>query len=375
MKKLSFVFIVVVIVLVLLLIGSFSGKEQSSEVFETSEPLKTMPVRTVRLESGVFEETIELGCVISGWREVQVVSEAGGRVISCSATRGDRVQRGDTLLVFDDELPGCAMIEAEAGLEKASATAGMALRELERQKTLLSGANTSRTMYESAETAARGAQAGLSMAESGVARAERALRETRVASPFSGILDGMIPVVGMYLPPGQPLMTIIQDDPVKCLAGASAPDAVRLKKGMKAVLSVTAFPGTEFDGEVVAVGARSEPGSGAYTIEMKFSNRDGELKSGMAGSVSIIRRVLAGVKLVPAGVITSGESGSFIWTVDNGSSRRIGISELGRDRRRVAVECELEEGAPVVVVGHENLSSGMPVSVQPEKRRAGDVTR
>ncbi len=378
MKKLFFIIAVAVVVLLFIAIGSFKGKEspaEDPEITETSKPSKATPVRVIPLEPGDLNETTDLGCILSGWKEVPVVSEAGGRVVSCFVKRGDRVMAGDTLIIFDDELPRCALIEAEAGLEEASAGAEMAAREFERQETLLFGANTSRAMYESAETAARGARAALALAGSGVTRAKRILRETRVTSPFNGILDGLIPPEGMYLPPGQPLLTVIQDDPVKCYAGAAASGAVRIEKGMTAVLSVTAFPGEEFFGEVVAVGARSEPGSGAYPIEMKFSNRDGRLKSGMAGSVSIIRRVLNDVKLVPTEAIVSEDGFFFVWSIENDCARRVAVNELGRSRERVAIECGMEEGAPVIVVGHEFLFDGMPVSIQSEKRRTENVTR
>ena len=365
MKKRIFinvVFVLVLIIIVLSLLSCAGGKEEA-DVVADSEDTSGTPVMTGKLEYGDLIERINLGCTLRGWREMQLVSEAGGRVVEVNVKPGDRIEEGDLLLKIDDEIPLCALEEAKAGLAEAHAREALAASELDRQAKLFEGANTSEARLEAAESDYRMTVAARDFASTGVKRAERLLRETEVRSPFRGVVAGAVPEVYMYLPPGQPLMTVIMDDPIKAIAGVSEKEVTRITPGQEVDLTVNAYQDAVFGGSVSSVGSKSAPGSGVFQVEIKVDNSEALLKSGMSGTVSIGWRVHERVGMVPDNAIKYINREPHIWSVESSRARATEVSVLGSELGKTAIEGSLTASTEIIVIGNEFLVEGDSVVV------------
>ena len=97
---------------------SCAPQEENSDSGGTAAPgvdtVRAVPVRARVVQPEYVEEAIEVTGVIAPHRAVDVVAEAGGRLIRVPAAVGHRVTAGDTLAVIDDRVAASRLEHAEA---------------------------------------------------------------------------------------------------------------------------------------------------------------------------------------------------------------------------------------------------------------------
>ncbi|MGQ9732775.1 MAG: efflux RND transporter periplasmic adaptor subunit [Candidatus Zipacnadales bacterium] len=149
------------------------------------------PVSVITAMRGPIRDIIRVTGTVVALREVDVVPEASGRVLSVHADVGDRVTKGSLLLRFDTDLMATQARQAEAGVELAKArlmqakdtasltgqTTGITVEQAEKQ------VEQARTQLAKAETAAQTTETtvnnNIAQAQLAVQSAETQLAEVR----------------------------------------------------------------------------------------------------------------------------------------------------------------------------------------------------
>ena len=176
---------------------------------------------------------------------------------------------------------------ARSGIDQALANADKAQKDLERIRALVVQKMVSPQALDSAEAAARAAQAqvrtsrdnaasaGEQVTASGAAlraaiakvEAARAARDfaanqladTRILAPVSGFVSNKSVVAGQLVQAGQPMLSLVPLDEVWVIANLKETDMNRIKVGDKAELEVDAYGGMKVPGEVESI----SPATGA----------------------------------------------------------------------------------------------------------------
>jgi ABC exporter DevB family membrane fusion protein len=113
----------------------------------------------------------------------------------------------------------------------------------------------------------KAAQQSLALAEKGtgvdslarqVEIAELKLRQTKIASPITGIVLGVHTHPGEVVPQ-QPLLQIANLDRLVCVAEVEVGDVAELQPGQKAAIRCRAFPGVALEGTIDRVGNQAAP--------------------------------------------------------------------------------------------------------------------
>lgn len=122
----------------------------------------------------------------------------GGRVIGINAREGDRVKKGDILVVLDHQI-------VEAHMERAKAKADLAQHELHRISELVAQQGLPTKELDNAKANAEITQAELKLAKV-------ALENSTIKSPIDGIVVQKVTEEGNIVEPGQTLLTICDID-------------------------------------------------------------------------------------------------------------------------------------------------------------------
>jgi HlyD family secretion protein len=117
-----------------------------------------------------------------------------------------------------------------------------------------------RTDYEVQQAAVRAAEHQVEQAVADVDRSKDDLDKTRVIAPMSGVVvrrsveEGEVAVIGTMNNPGTVLLTIADLSIMEAELEVDETDIGNIRLGQKTMVTVDAFPGKKFEGEVTEIG-------------------------------------------------------------------------------------------------------------------------
>jgi membrane fusion protein, multidrug efflux system len=294
-------------------------------------------------------------------RKVRLSPEVPGRVVHRAVDRGSAVRKGDVLMRLDDTRIGLEAERARVAVQAAEHQATFAAAELARAESL--GDALSPQAVDQARHGEEMARVGLAQARIVEQTAARALADTRVRAPFSGVIADRYADVGDTVAPGVPLFVLVSVDPVLVRVGVSAAEAARLEAGAAARVVLPDLGGAEATGELLTVGQMPDPITGTYPADFRLPNPDRDLREGMVARVRPDIPDLA-VLQVPRQALVEHDGAPAVFVID-GALARVRPVRLGRQGpERAEVVDGLEPGEEVVVQGQFALTDGMPVDVE-----------
>ena len=312
----------------------------------------------------------------------RLASPVEGRVMTVGVRIGDRVQRGQTLVLLQSTTGSAAradLVKAEADLASKRAALAYARSARERAERLLAakaGAkqdlDRSRADEELATSAFTAAEAELTRARAtadhlGVSADSD---EVHLRSPLQGIVIARDAVPGMVVAPGGALVTVT--DASRLWLEVAAPDgsADTLRPGGRVRFTVPALPKEAFEARIENVGGSLDPQTRALPVRGAVDNRSGRLRPNMFTTVQLESGAETQAFAVPdtAVVLVDEKPVVFVATPDPGGGARFERRsvQLGRkDGARTLVTGGVHPGENVVVEGAFAIKSQFERSKMP----------
>jgi len=268
-------------------------------------------------ETGRVETTVantRAGSV-SACRRAKLATPLGGRIEKLTVREGDRVNKGQLLLVlWNDDLVARERVAREQ-LDSASARgreacllADNAAREAARTRQLRDKGFVSEDRVDRAESEAKSRRAGCDSARAQAKEAEARITASRadtartvMLAPFAGIVAEVNGEVGEYLtpsPPGIPTLPaidLIDDSCLYVTAPIDEVDAAQLKLGMPGRITLDAYRGKHFQGKVRRIAPyvlAIEKQARTVEVEVAFDS-PGEVRHLLVGYSADIEIVVA----------------------------------------------------------------------------------
>jgi cobalt-zinc-cadmium efflux system membrane fusion protein len=255
----------------------------------------------------------------------QVFPPYQGRIVRLYAKIGDNVTRGQVL--FTIESPD--LIQAESSLIAAAGVLELTTHALERAKQLyavqgiaekdLQQASSDQQTAEGALKAARDAVRVFGKSQPEIDR----MVKTRtidpylvVPSPIGGRITARSAAPGDFVQPGNvPAPYSVADiSRVWMNAGVIESDMPLVRKGQHIRVTVMAFPGRVFDGEISTVGATVDPQLHRGLVRAEIDDPKHELLPGMFASFVIVTGEPVSAAAVPLdGVVREGDGTMTVW--------------------------------------------------------------
>jgi membrane fusion protein (multidrug efflux system) len=230
------------------------------------------------------------------------------------------------------------------------------------------------------------AQAGVALAEAGVAAARLDLEWTRVGAPIAGITGLKALSEGSLVSPGTLLTTITQTDPIHIRFALPEGDAA-LQRAARQAMSEAKEKGRAGDdnghrrtailrlpdggeyphpGEVDFTDTSIDPRTGSITARAVFANPEGRIMPGQFVRLTMVTRHFEEIMALPEEAIAQGRNGSQVFVVEEGNKVGVRPVELGavKDGRQIVLSGISDEDR-VIVRGLNNLREGMPVQPRP----------
>ncbi len=345
-------------------------------------------VSGVALEMARFEEAPILyeavGTVRSATASI-LNAQLGGTVREIRVKLGDRVKRGQILAILDDRSPRAqlgiteagveesaqALVEANRGLEAATAQRKLAETTLHRYQDLLAknslsqqefdeaNAHYQATVANEAALAAKIKQVEARQRQAGAARdsATTSLDYATIVSPLDGIVTAKSVDSGTVVMPGMPILTV--EDPGHYRLEASFPEELLAKVHLGDRVRVSIGSG-EVDGRVEEIVPSTDASTRTVTVKVSLPANCG-CRSGEYGKAAFPLDREKRLTVSRSALLEQGElEGLFVVDPQNNVQYRLvksGKSQGGR----VEILSGVSEGDRVATSGIDQLRDGMRV--------------
>lgn len=350
--KLPAIFLLLLVILVIGLFGRIKTESERIKAEKLASIKSERPlVNVVVLEVAkrTIRDRIELPGVVEPRVELEILAEVRGKVEKVAVKEGDYVKRGDLIASIDKR-------DYENALASASASYGLAAKNLERiedlyAKALVSRAELDRALSEAARL------------EATAKTAELNLQRCSIKAPFSGTINRLDAKKGLLLNVGEPVAIILDISSVKVSVGIPESDVDAVRKLTDFEATIDALDGKTIKGKKIFLS--KSPGSRAWLYELQLSvdNPGEEILPGMFARVDIVKEeVMDGVS-VPLYAVVNRDDKNFVF-VENGGVAQARMVELGIvEGWLVQITKGLEPGERVVVVGQRSLDEGQGLNV------------
>jgi membrane fusion protein (multidrug efflux system) len=324
-------------------------------------------LRAVRIERVVrqpVQARAEIAGVLEARRVVQLFSETRGPVLEVGAESLDRVEPGQVLVQVDPLQAVVAVERAEAMVARSRSQLALARSNLERLKGLSKRGVASDADLEDGQSGANVAAASVREARAELTRARDELANKTIAAPFAGVLRGFEVETGEYVSEGERLGELLDLGAARATVGLTDLEVVAVRAGEAVEARVPAWPGEQFPGRILRVGAASDLETKKFPVEVELPNDEGRLLPGMVASIALVLGTPEPRTVIPREAAIEEFGLRYVWVAEREEDglvvhrRRVGVRVLPFQPARLEVLSGLEAGESIVVSGARDLREG-----------------
>ena len=385
-----------------------------SVAFVSRDVVFGKPVEAYEAVRGDLVQTVVASGRIITPRRVSIGAVITERVTRIPVEEGQRVRRGDVLIVLDDrderaalEQARAAVAQAEArmrqmqevglpaaqqSLVQAQANAVQARAQLERMKALRDRNYVAQSQVDDAQRAADVAESqlrasqiqvqtnsssgsdyavartALEQARANLLAAQAKLEQTVIHAPADGVLIGRSVEPGNVVQPGKELMALAPAGETQVDVMIDERQLSRLALGQKALGSADAFPDRRFAAELVYINPAVDPLRGSVEVKLKVPDPPSYLVQDMTASVDIEVARRADTVYVPTETVRDA-NGTQPWVLAIRGFRAVRQPvKLGlRGDRRIEILDGVEAGDELIPATNGVVKAGQRVrAVSPQ---------
>jgi cobalt-zinc-cadmium efflux system membrane fusion protein len=287
-------------------------------------------------------------------RTATVVPQLSGRVIDLKVRLGDRVAKGEALVVIDSADLAQAYDDYDKAADAFKLTQKNLGRQTEQSKIgVASDRDLDQARSDNAQAEAELVRTRAHLNVLGAPADSRGpARQLIVRAPFSGSVTSLsVAQDTMINDPTAPLMTIADLSTVWITALVAEKDIGSVAKDQDAEVNLVAYPERALHGKVLFMSDVVEPDSRRNKIRIAFANRDYTLKPNMFASVTLVGASQTQVVLPSSSLLMNNDRTSVFVATAPWTFERRSVDPLLEEGPSVAIRSGVQPGEQVVVKG------------------------
>lgn len=246
------------------MIHSFLSKMRPPPATVTAEPART---------EKWIERLAAIG-TLTAFNGVDVASQVAGVITEIPLESGENVAQGGKLVQLDIAVELADLASSRATLHEAEVTYQRQVELMQKKVTSEANLDTARAKRDITSAAVR--------------RIEALIAQKAILAPFAGRLGIRKVNKGQYVSPGMALVSLQALDPIRVDFPMPEQAIGKLRVGQTIELTVDAFPGQVFKGEIETLDARVAQETRTLLVRGNLPNKDRRLLPGMFANVSVL---------------------------------------------------------------------------------------
>lgn len=324
-----------------------------SEAAASPEPVaETEPEQKFKVQTAVFKaqnraQDIVLRGRTDSNRTVQLMAETTGSVVDLYKSKGERVAKGDRIARLSLQDREARRLEAVALVRQ---------REIEYN----AAATLAEKGYRS-ETSVAAAEALLDAARASLKRMKVEIDQLTIRAPFDGTISVRHVQLGAFLGIGDPVITLVDQDPILIVGNVSEREVGRIVLGSTA--SATLVDGREVEGTIGFISPTADEATRTFRVEVRVPNPDRSIRDGITAEI----RLAAGeapAHLISPAILTLNDAGEvgvrMLDSTNKTHFRPVNILSEGPNGVWVT---GLPSSVHLIVVGQEFVEDGQIVEI------------
>ncbi len=360
LRRMLFMLGAVVVVAAILAALKFNSIYQQIQQFQAPKPAIDVEAEVARRMD--WQSRLPAIGTLKASQGIDLSVEIAGTITDVQFQSGEKVSKGQAIVLLDSEMEQASLVSAEADLS-------LARLEFQRARSLLDRQAISRSEYDRLNAQSQ-------KAEASVAQLRASLAKKRILAPFSGTIGIRQVDVGDYIAAGTPIATLQDLSTLYVDFFLAEQHVPLLALGQKVQLRVAAYPDERFEGVISALNPKVETTTRNVQVRAELANPDGRLLPGMFADLQVLLPTENAQVVVPETAITYTLYGNSVLLVTEGTppegvnrdepylvvERRFVTTGERRDGLVVVLD-GLEGGEQVITAGQLKLDSGTHVAI------------
>jgi RND family efflux transporter MFP subunit len=361
------------------------GAKKASGVGEDAQAENAPNVATLNpADVAVAQQaTLRSGIPLSGALEPKVRITIGAplaeQLLEMYVNEGDRVQQGQPLARFKDQVLQAAATYARADVGTQRMAVRMAEAESARAVALFGEGAIAQRDRDNALVALEGARARLSLAESQAANADDRLRSSTLTAPQAGVISKRFAQAGDRVDNGKPVFELVDTRVLQLSASVPTEWLSELRIGRTVSLTIAQMDSSRVSGQISRINPTADPATRQIQIYVDVPNPREALVGGLFASGRVVTREVRGAVAVPQVAVRyeGDERTPYVYEVSKGkiARRRVAVGVVDDDQGRVEITAGVAAGDTVIVGPIEGLSDRTPVVIGGAAKAAAPGTR
>jgi membrane fusion protein, multidrug efflux system len=380
------------------LFGACSAADGKTKDTDAASAAPRISVTTAAAAAQPIARYIRATGTLMAEEQAEVAAETGGRVVATPIERGSRIAQGAELIRLSaveteaqakEAEANAAQIEARLGLtstapfdanavpevQNAKASFDLAQSEFGRIRSLLdqrvvsqsefeqrrAQLDAARQQYEAAKNGAAQQYQSLQAARARLSMARKALADTVVRAPFSGLVAERLVSIGDYVTRGTKVAVVVRINPLRAELTVPEQFIAAVAVGQPITFEVDAYPNRQFTGTIRFVSPALKADQRALTIEAMVPNAGNELKPGLFATARLQQPNPTPAVLVPATAVQTAGGTSRVYVV-NGDHVEERVVTVGQTvDALVEISTGVKAGERVATANLQQLADGTKV--------------
>ena len=328
--------------------------------------LEFLPTDLMLVKTNDLRQLLPLTGSLRAVNQASVKAKVAGEVRDVLVREGEAVKAGQVMVRMDTSDYQARVEQARGALQASRGQLEIAAKARDNNKALLDKGFISKTAFDNAASQYDIAQANVESARAALDVAQKALADTVVRAPISGLVSMRMVQPGEKVSPDNRLLDVVDLGQMELEAAVPAADIAHVSLGQEVQVKVEGLP-LALTGKVVRINPATQAGSRSIMAYIQLENPQGTLRVGMFGEAQLTTAKKSGVLTVPQAALQSDAGRHFVYAVENGKLVRKPVTAgiRGDDGAGSAVEIVqgLESGTQIVRTNLGTLRTGTPVKI------------
>lgn len=341
------------LVFILMLIFVGCGKEKKVEVIE--KPTKY--VTTEEVKTRLINQIFRSDAVLEPKDKINHQTEKGGTIEKILKKNGDKVKKGELVMVLTDSATESAYFTAKANYASSKASMEIAKNNYEKFKKLYDEELVSYLEYINYENNYINAKGSYETAKANYESTKSDYDKLYRKADISGTIGNLFGKIGNKITAAETVFTVIDDSTMEAYVGFPAEWLNEIELGVEVEVKVPDIDKT-LPGKIVEINPIADSDTKKFMIKVSIDNKEKSVKDGMYSFITIPAGKIESLSVSDEAIFVRNLL-SYVYKVENGIATRVKIKTGATNLPYTQISSpELKEGDKIVVKGIFGLEEG-----------------
>jgi len=326
--------------------------------------LEFLPSDVMQITPHELRQVLLFSGSLRAVNQIAVKARLAGEVREVLVREGESVAQGQLLVRIDASEYQARMEQAKGALHAARGQLDIATKARDNNQALLAKGFISQNAFDNASSQYAIAQANVESAQGAFDVTQKALNDTVIRAPISGLVSSRTVQPGEKVSTDNRLLDIVDLRRMEMEAAIPTTDIMSIALGQEVQVKVEGLA-APLSGKVARINPSTQSGSRSILAYIQIDNPQNTLRVGMFGEAKLTLAKKTGVLSVPVSAIQTDAGSTSVYVIENGKLAQkavtVGLKGQNQDGDAVEILSGLENGALIVKSNLGNLHAGTDV--------------